>query len=451
MLEWELDLSVFDLLLPPIYIFLAWIIANFIKKKNIAAHPEYTYFIYGLFAKITGAIALGLIYYFYYDGGDTVGYFQSARAYINLFFKNQADFFEGWLGSAKGNDYYYFDDSTGYPIYRHRDLHTFFVVRLLVPIVALSFKSYFASAVLTACITFSGLWKLYQTFLQEFPNLKKELAIAVLFIPSCIFWGSGLSKDSFTLSAVGWFTYSFYHFFIKKERKIIYAIEVFISAFIIITIKPYIFFALLPGAIIWLSEYRLSKIRNKILRALAAPLFLLLSVGLGFFVLSQMGDFLGVYALDKVMDKAVESNFDQKQAYYNGHSFDIGNLDAKSPLSMLSKTHLALAATLFRPYLWDVKNVVMLLSALENTYIMLLTFFLLTRLKFFGFFSLIGKNPLLLFSILFSLFFAFSVGLATSNFGSLVRLKIPCIPFFLASLFVLRDLYEKKTNKKLGF
>ncbi|MHB8258885.1 MAG: hypothetical protein ACYDCN_09600 [Bacteroidia bacterium] len=451
MLDWQIDLSLFDLLLPPLYIFLAWVIAYFIKQKNIAAHPEYKYFIYGLLAKIVGAIGLGLIYYFYYNGGDTTCYFQSARAYINLFFKNQANFFEGVFGNKNSVDYYYFDENTGYPQYGHTDPKTFFTVTLLIPVVALGFKSYFASAVLVACITFSGLWKLYQTFLQEFPNLKKELAIAVLFIPSCIFWGSGLNKDSLTLSATGWFTYAFYHFFIKKERNFIYAIEVFIATFIIISIKPYIFFALLPGAIIWLSEYRLSKIRNKVLRVLAAPLFLSLSVGLGFFMLSQMDDFLGVYALDKVLDKAAESNFDQKQAYYNGHSFDIGDLDAKSPLSMLSKTHLAIAAALFRPYLWDVKNSVMLLSALENTYIMILTFFLVVRLKFFGFFSLIGKNSLLLFSILFSLFFAFSVGLATSNFGSLVRIKIPCIPFFLASLFVLRDLYEKKTKKKLGF
>jgi hypothetical protein len=117
---------------------------------------------------------------------------------------------------------------------------------------------------------------------------------------------------------------------------------------------------------------------------------------------------------------------------------------------MLGKAHLAIAATLFRPYLWDARNPVMLISALENTYILLLTIFLLVRLKFFGFFSLIGENPLLLFAVLFALFFAFSVGIATSNFGSLVRLKIPCIPFYVSSLFVLKYLYEQKNTSKVG-
>jgi hypothetical protein len=52
---------------------------------------------------------------------------------------------------------------------------------------------------------------------------------------------------------------------------------------------------------------------------------------------------------------------------------------------------------------------------------------------------------------MFSLFFAFSVGLSTPNFGALARLKIPCLPFFVASLFALRHLYEVKTKKKFGF
>jgi hypothetical protein len=41
---------------------------------------------------------------------------------------------------------------------------------------------------------------------------------------------------------------------------------------------------------------------------------------------------------------------------------------------------------------------------------------------------------------LFSITFAFSVGLTTSNFGALVRYKIPSIPFFLSSLIILYNL-----------
>lgn len=423
--------------------------AYVLKKKYILDQPEYKYFVSGLMVRIGGAIALGLVYFFYYSGGDTVNYFQTASAYSKLFLKNQDQFWVAWLTDAKGY-IFQFDAETGFPVYTHRDHHSFFVVRLLIPIVTIGGYSYFASAILTATITYSGIWKLYQTFLQEFPNLKRELAIAILYIPSCVFWGSGLMKDSFTLSAVGWFTYAFYFFFIKKKRKIGLMIILILSSYIILAIKPYIFFALLPGSILWLSNNIIKKINNVYVRFLATPILLLVGLGSGFFVLSNMGDSLGLYKVDSVLDRAVIVQQDMKAEYYGGKSFDIGDFDA-SVSGVLSKAPVAIFAGIFRPGIWDVRNIVMLISSIENTYLLLLTLFLLIRLKFFGFFKLIRKNPMLLFAMLFSLFFAFSVGLTVANFGSLVRLRIPELPFFVSGLFILRYLYEKNSGQKIKF
>jgi hypothetical protein len=49
----------------------------------------------------------------------------------------------------------------------------------------------------------------------------------------------------------------------------------------------------------------------------------------------------------------------------------------------------------------------------------------------------VSKEPLLIFSVVFSIFFAFSVGLTTSNFGALVRYKIPAVPFYLSAMLIL--------------
>jgi len=445
------DLSFLDILLTPLYICLIWFIASFIKNKYILDRPEYKYFLYGLGAKMVGAIALGLVYYFYYaDGGDTTNYFETAKAYVNLFSKNKEDFFTGWLGDAKGQDRYFFDDETGYPIYFHKDKHSFFVVRLLIPIVALGCKTYFSSAILIAALSFSGLWKLYCTFLQEFPQLKKELAIAILFIPSCVFWGSGVLKDSFTLAAVGWFTHGFYNFFVKKRFRVTFFIQLAISAYVLMSIKPYILFALLPGSIIWLSNEQIKRIRNRVLRAAFTPMLIGIGCVGAYFSLDKMGDSLGYYKLDTVMERAVVVQRDMKAAYYGGKTFDIGDFDADAA-SMVQKAPMAVFSGIFRPGLWDVKNAVMLVSSLENTYLLLLTIFLLIKLKVIRFFTFIRKNPMLLFSMLFSLFFAFSVGLTVANFGSLVRLRIPELPFFVAGIFILRHLYEQKSGKKVRF
>ncbi|MES2761305.1 MAG: hypothetical protein V4677_03820 [Bacteroidota bacterium] len=443
------SLTFLDILLPPFYILAAIAYGYWVTKRNIRTNPEYRYFTRGLLIRILGAIALGLIYFFYYGGGDTTNYHQTASAYANLFFKDQGDFWVGWIGNAKGY-YFAFDESTGYPIYSAKDSHSFFVVRLLIPIVTLGFHSYFASAILVAWITYGGMWKLYQTFLQEFPDLKREFAIACLFIPSCVFWGSGLMKDSFTLSAVGWFTYAFYHFFIKKQRKISYAIYLLIASFVILAIKPYIFFALLPGSILWLSNNAVKKINHGFVRIIATPLILTLGAVAGYVALDQMGDSLGQYKLDTVLDKAVVTQKDMKADYYGGKTYDIGEFDA-SIGGIISKAPIAIFSGIFRPAIWDVRNVVMLISSLENTYLLVLTIFLLFKLKFLGFFSLIRKNPMLLFCMLFSIFFAFSVGLTVANFGSLVRLRLPELPFYVAGIFMLRHLYEKQSGIKVKF
>ncbi|MES2566590.1 MAG: hypothetical protein V4565_06975 [Bacteroidota bacterium] len=442
-------LSIFDILLAPLYILGAYAYGYWITKRNIRTNPEYSYFTKGLMVRVIGAIALGLVYFFYYNGGDTTNYFQTSSAYAKLMFTDQESFWIGWLGNAK-NHYFTFNESTGYPVYWARDSHSFFVVRLLIPIVSLGFHSYFATAVLVACLTYGGMWKLYQTFLQEFPELKKELAIACLFIPSCVFWGSGLMKDSFTISAVGWFTYAFYHFFIKKQRKFSFGFYLFVSAFIILAIKPYIFFALLPGCILWLSNNIVKKINHGFVRLIATPIILSLGAITGYFALDNMGDNLGQYKLDNVLDKAVVTQKDMKADYYGGKTYDIGEFDA-SLGGVLSKAPIAIFSGIFRPGVWDVKNAVMLVSSLENSYLLILTIFLLIKLKFLGFFSLIRKNPMLLFCMLFSIFFAFSVGLTVANFGSLVRLRLPELPFFVAGIFMLRHLYEKQSGKKVRF
>jgi len=305
-------LSIFDFLFAPIYLTIIFFISRQIQKKNEQINPLYKYYTRGMFIKLMGAIALCLIYQLYYDGGDTVNYFYTANAISNLLDKSPSVFFDVMMGHNTPENFSFFDESTGYPVYWENKA-AFFVCLLIVPITFLGFKSFIATAILMGSICYSGVWKLFLLFNEQFPDLKKQFAISILFIPSVVFWGSGLLKDTITLSAVGWYTYNFYYFFIKKKYKLGYGFAIIVSSYLLISIKPYIFFALVPGSIIWLSNQRLVNVRSKLIRIIVAPLFLVIGIGLGIFVLGQMGDSLGVYAIDKVLDKALESNLDQNR------------------------------------------------------------------------------------------------------------------------------------------
>ena len=78
----------------------------------------------------------------------------------------------------------------------------------------------------------------------------------------------------------------------------------------------------------------------------------------------------------------------------------------------------------------------MVISVVENIILLFFTAVLLLRLSPFKFFKEIFTDPFLVFAFIFSIFFAFGVGIASTNFGALVRYKIPLIPFLLLHILI---------------
>jgi hypothetical protein len=416
------------------------------KYKMIKTNPEYKYYTKGLYVKLLGGLSLCLIYSLYYGGGDTVNYFSDGVCMMRLLFEDPTGFFVVMRDGLDISNYFYFNEDTGYPIY-FRDAQTFFVVRIASVFVVLGAGSFIVTTLLFAYASYSGIWRLYQLFIMEFPELKKQMAIAILFIPSVFFWGSGIMKDTITLSAIGYYSYSFYMLFIKREKITSSIFSIVISAYLILMIKPYIIFALLPGSLIWFVNRQLGTIQNSVIKFLMGPFMFTVALGGGYLLLLNMGNLLGLYSVDKVLERAVITYKDLKSDYYGGNTFDIGEFDATVP-SMLSKAPAAINVALFRPYLWESRNIVMILSGVEGLILLFLTIRMIIKLRIIGIFPMLVKNHLLTFSLIFSLFFAFSVGISTSNFGSLVRYRIPALPFFVACLFIMQYFFELRDREE---
>ena len=64
----------FDLFLAALYITIIIIYSKRHAKKKLEENHLYKYYTRAIFFKICGALALTLIYLFYYKGGDTVDY-----------------------------------------------------------------------------------------------------------------------------------------------------------------------------------------------------------------------------------------------------------------------------------------------------------------------------------------------------------------------------------------
>ncbi len=441
-------LDIFDLLLTPFYLIIVFAIAY--RYKNNHKQDHYVYFIPALACKIFGGTCLCFIYTYYYtEGGDVTNYYYTSCTYINVLLDGEFSKFFDLLSfsSTDGISFITTTGKYGNICFSTADTYALFTVRLTLLFCLLGCKSFIASTILLSSFSFIGLWKLYGVFIDHFPELKKQFAIAIFFIPSVFFWGSGILKDTYSLSAVGFYTYAFYKFLILKDKKIKYLLLLLTSALIIILIKPYIFFALAPGSIIWNYFYKIKSIKNPLLRVMSIPIILVLigtivTLGLQFF-----GKYLGEYNLDNVLVKAVKTQQDLIRSQYGGNNYDIGEFEPTLN-GISSKIPAALNMALFRPFIWDARNPVMLISGLENLFMLGFSIFIVIKVKFTTLIKSLFSHPLLIFSFLFALFFAFSVGLTTANYGALVRLKIPCIPFYLSSLFILYHLNRQSFKRK---
>jgi len=440
-------MSLLDLILSPVFLLLIYLSSRYQVNKHINDKPYYKYYIPGLLIKLFGGFCVCLIYTFYYKGGDTINFYQSDLAMINLLNKSPRTFISIMGGDFSSENYLMFDNDTGYPLYWF-DHHTFFVVRITALICLFGLKSYLATTLLLTWFCFSGIWRLFSLFCKLFPSLQRQLAIAIFYVPSVAFWGSGLLKDTITLSAICWFTYCFYKCFIKRESFLWNFTYLIISTYLILSIKAYILYSLLPGAFLWITFSSLGNIENKIIRGFVAP-FLLLGGSLSvFLLLQQLSTDMGKFNINSILERAVITQQDLVKDYYGGTTFDIGKFEPNIP-SMLAKAPIALISGFFRPFLWESNNPVMVFSAIENTVIIAFTIMTILKLKIFNFITLLKKDPILIYSFSFAFCFAFSVGLSTPNFGSLVRYRIPAIPFFLCSLILLRYFYDQKIKNQV--
>ncbi|MFZ7139315.1 MAG: hypothetical protein ACO1G4_01715 [Bacteroidota bacterium] len=420
--------------------------AKSIRDKHIKENPSYRFFLSGLLAKILGGIMVVLVYSLYYSGGDTIYYFFDSMTMSNLLFKNFVQFGDVVINGWANHKFSYLDSTTGTFVY-YRSPESFFISRIIWPFTIIGLQQMIPTVMVLALVSFGGVWRMYQIFIKEFPALERPLAYTFFFLPSVFFWGSGILKDSITLSALGYFFYSFYYVFIEPKKVIKNLIIVVISAWIIISIKAYIFIGVLPGALIWIVGKMTSRIRGSFIRKVTFPLIMLIVGFSGFLLLNMLGDELGKFKIDKLLDEAVVSNTDLQADYYGGNSFSIGEIEPTVE-SMLIHMPLAINAALFRPYITEARNVMMMVSGIENLFILFFTLYVLYKVKIFGIFKYFNKNHLLTFSLIFSLFFAFAVGISTSNFGSLVRYRIPLLPFYVSSLVIIRYMYEKEKVEK---
>ena len=426
------------------YLALAFIIVWFIalfKYKNDDTTRRYFYL--GFLFKIACCLGFAVIYDFYYNWeGDTYYYFMSSQRLGKVLFLDPNSYFRIMFDTIDENNIHTLASGIGYypPL---NDTSKYAIHRFLSPFAIIGGENYYTVNICLSLFLFLLNWKFFQYIRTKINCSDKFTFICIMMIPSVGFWSSALMKDSFTFTFNLVFIMCFAKLFFDRKFRILTIFGLILSAYIIMELKVYVLYASIAGCMVWLGSGYLKKIKSPMFKFVVAPILIVIVAVGGLFALRYIsGSVGGAYGdMDAMLDKASAAQQDLKQEYYEGHSFDIGDFDG-SIGSLVIMAPKAIIAGLYRPFLYESRSPVMLLSGLENTILLLLTLYVFFKAGVKYTLKQITGNPFISMCFILSLVLALGIGISTSNFGALVRFKIPLIPFF--ALGWLEILFTKK-------
>lgn len=436
-----------DIILFPLYVALFALLFAWRRKKiNSPVLKKYHHL--GFWVKVFSALAYVIFSLFFAKVDSTFLYYPEGInitklilkdfTNIKLLFSAGKDFDSNLLADSFNKGY--FNSESNYFIAKAVTVFSFF-----------SFGSYSVITLFFSMISFSGVWRLYRFFYEQYPHLHKQLAIAVLFLPNFVFWSSGILKDPLCTGMIGWFTYSMYGAFIKKQSIIKNILVALIAATVLGIVKAYILFSYLPFFMLFIFITYLKQIKEAFFR-IVLLIFIFVTAGLGIVL---VGEKLQSEMEDLALNKLAESVQTSQESFMRianlaESSFSLGVEFDGSTLGLLKIAPAGMVATLYRPFLWEANNAAAFLSALESLAIMLFTLYVFFRAGPVTFFGGILKNQMIMYCLLYALVFAIFVGVTTLNFGTLVRYKIPCMPFYVIALLLILERHRIKNPRNTG-
>jgi hypothetical protein len=212
-------------------------------------------------------------------------------------------------------------------------------------------------------------------------------------------------------------------------------------------VKPYILFAFVPGAALWLYTSLAWKDSVPRLR----PVHFMLGLGVGVVGLTALAKLFPQFALDSLADQAAL----RQEIAYMGRGASTYELVPPSEDATLSRqlayAPLALITSLYRPLLFEARNAQILVNAAETTALLALSVYAIWRVSLRSLWTTLVASPLAMFSLVFIVIFGTAVGLTTTNLGTLSRYRMPLVPYFASLLVVLlhTDKLTARPSRKL--
>ncbi len=436
-------ISALDYVLFPLYFILIYLL---VKSRSVKYRENglYKYYMLAFFLHMVGAFLYAMVIQYYYGYGDSFGFFRGSNflstlskdeATLKYFFYSPEDLSNLFLSSETG------DNVIGAVISNASNL---MIIKISAAISLFCFDKYLVITLFFGFFAFAGLWRLFVTFNEILENkAQKLLAITVLCTPSIWFWGSGLIKDSICIGCLGFVVSFLYKIFIKKNIRLTDILLLALFFYTLYVVKSYIAAALTIAVVVFVVHFFIIRRKSAIEKWIYSLVILFTGVIIFNFVLqAYIKNLMEDTALTIDTLKSAYDSFDS--AGDAGSGFTTQSVDFTT-FGILLKSPYTMFTTLYRPFLWELKNLMMLFSGLESFLALFAFLYLLFKLRI-RFFSFIIGNHFFLFSIVVVIILSLIIGFTTFNFGAMVRYRIPILPFYSFFLIGIYVKYKETTN-----
>lgn len=389
------------------------------------------------------AIVINVLLIFYlWKTGDALSYFNESKNLIALIKRDLTNVKYLLLPVENYNETIKLDNVYQLTIGGAGLESNFLVSRICTILYPLGLGKFLLVNALFAFISAIAQIKLYLVLIERYPAVKMGVAFSILFVPTVLFYGSPIFKETVCITSLGFAARSISQ--ILNSKYVARNLLVFLVSFLLlIIVKNYVPLIIIISLLL---TYLTVKLRRLFLKGIIFKIFI--SIGISGLLL------LFIYKMDYfnpyVTDFVIQSNTfleNYKNEFGETSGFELGSQIDPSVSGVLKKSPLSFYTTYFRPHLWEANKMIILITAMEST--VLLIFICYVIFKRFIYFKQIFKNDKLLFTMsIYIIMLGCLIGLTTFNFGTLARYKVPGVPFLWLAGFIILNAPVVRKNIK---
>lgn len=374
-------------------------------------------------------------YYQNRETADIFKYFDDSKVMFDALKTDPVDYFKMVLGFDFGNNYlnenyYSYMQHWVRPYSNNLFSDTHIIIRFNALVRLFSWGYFHVHNVFINFLSLIGLTYIYKAFKPFLAQKEKPLFYVLFLIPSVLFWGSGLLKESIIFFALGLFFYGLFN--CAQRFKLTYFLALLIGVVLILYTKFYLLVAL-AISIFGFIVYHFTSIKKPVYAYLFSVSFL---IGL-LAILPLFNDQLDIVFQVANKQQTFSRFITEMPA---NSSFFIPELS--NAYSILINIPNALLNIFVRPYYWECNSLFILLSAIENTMVLGFIFIAIYFRKKMD----KSIQNLIYFNLTFVFCLFVLIGLTTPVFGAVMRYKIPGLLMLLIALLMMIDIQKIKSK-----